>query len=245
MSNPANLRVMEPFVTENMTPVQMPLPQIAQLRWPNVGPPLGHRWQPPVGQRHFGRWANVGPTVACHCWATGGPTLGHRRGPAVGPPLAATGGPTSFWPVGQRWPKSGMLVGPTVACHCWATGGPTLGHRRGPAVGPPLAATGGPTSFWPVGQRWPKSGMLVGPPVGHRWANISATVGPMINSDKCSTVFKTLFTNSSQTQTKSSPNHNRCRCHCHCALVLASSLQIENRHSAFCTHHFVGQILYK
>ena len=64
----------------------------------------------------------------------------------------------------------------------WATGGS--------AVGPQLAATGGPTSFWPVGQRWPNSGMPVGPPVGHRWANISATVGPMINSDKCSTVLK-------------------------------------------------------
>ena len=132
--------------------------QIARPRCPNVGPPvappLGHRWQLPVGQRHFGQWANVGPTVAC--------------------------------------------------------------------------------------------GMPVWPPVGHRWANISATVGPMINSDKCSTVFKTLFTNSSQTQTKSSPNHNRCRCHCRCALVLASSITaIENRHSAFCTHHFVGHILYK
>ena len=38
--------------------------------WATVGSPtLGHRWQPPVGQRHFGEWANVGPTVACHCWA--------------------------------------------------------------------------------------------------------------------------------------------------------------------------------
>ena len=125
-------------------------------------------------------------------WATGGS--------AVGPPLAATGGPTSFWPVGQRWPNSGM---------------PLLGHRW-PNVVPPVAPPLGHRWQPPVGQhhfgQWANvgptvaCGIPVGSPVGHRWANISATGGPMINSDKCSTVFKTLFTNSSQTQTKSSPN---------------------------------------
>ena len=136
-------------------------------RWATGGSAVG----PPLGQRHFGQWANVGPTVAC-----GMPLLGHPGGPPLG----------HRWqpPVGQRHFGQWANVGPTVAC-----------------------------------------GMPVGPPVGHQWANISATVGPMINSDKCSTVFKTLFTNSSQTQTKSSPNHNRCQCHCRCALVLASSLQ--------------------
>ena len=96
-------------------------PQIARPRWPNVGPPvappLGHRWQPPVGQRHFGRWANVGPTVARHCWATSGPTLG--RWATVG---------------SHRWANVILASGPTlaqqwhVACqlgHRWATGGPT------------------------------------------------------------------------------------------------------------------------
>ena len=105
--------------------------QIARPRWPNVGPPvappLGHRWQPPVGQRHFGQWANVGPTVACHCWATGGPTLGHRW-------------PRRWATVGShRWANVILASGPTlaqqwhVACqlgHRWATGGPPVGQHQ-------------------------------------------------------------------------------------------------------------------
>ena len=91
---------------------------------------LGHRWL-----RH---WATVGS----HWWANvilaSGPTLAQQWHATVGPP------------VDQRW----------------ATGGST--------VGPPLAATGGPTSLWPVGQRWPNSGM---PLLGHRWANVNGTVG--------------------------------------------------------------------
>ena len=43
----------------------------SQIKHNPGGPMLGRRcrrWHPPVGQRHFGQWANVGPTVAC--WAT-------------------------------------------------------------------------------------------------------------------------------------------------------------------------------
>ena len=36
---------------------------------------------------------------------------------------------------------------------------------------------GGPTSFWPVGQRWPNSGM---PLLGHRWANVILASGPTL-----------------------------------------------------------------
>ena len=84
-------------------------------------------------------------TLVAQRWATGGS--------AVGPPLAATGGP-SFWPVGQRWPNSGM---------------PLLGHHWQPPVGQRHFgqwANVGPTVA---------CGMPVGPPVGqhqcHRWAN--------------------------------------------------------------------------
>ena len=74
--------------------------------------------------------------------------------------------PRRFFNAGHSCPDSTIPV-----AQRWAPGGST--------IGPPLAATGGgPTSFWPVGQRWPNSGMpLLGPPVGHRWANISGTVG--------------------------------------------------------------------
>ena len=93
----------------------------------------------------------------------------------------ATGGPTSFWPVGQRWPNSDM---PLLACHCSATGGPTLGNRwlhRWATVGShrwanvilasgPTLAQQCPTLVVPLA-----CGMPDGPPVGqhqcHRWAN--------------------------------------------------------------------------
>ena len=144
--------------------------------------------------------------------------------------------------LGHRWVRHWATVG----SHRWANvtlaSGPTLTQQWHATVGPPVAQYVGPPVAPPLGHRWQPPvgqlhfgqwanvgptvacGMPVGPPVtGHRWANISATIGPMNNSDKCSTVFETLFTSSSQTQTKSSPNHNRC--HCRCALVLASSLQ--------------------
>ena len=113
---------------------------------------------------HFRAFSHKLPdsmTPVAQRWATGGST--------VGPPLAATGGPTSFWPVGQRWPNSGM---------------PLLGHWW-PNVGPPVAPPLGHRWQPPVGQRhfgqWANvgptvaCGMPVGPPVGqhqcHRWAN--------------------------------------------------------------------------
>ena len=106
--------------------------------------------------------------------------IARPRWPNVGPPVAPPLGHRWQPPVCQRHFGRWANVGPTVACGMPV--GPPVGQRhfgQWANVGPTVAC-----------------GMPVGPPVGHRWANISATVGPMINSDKCSTVFKTLFTNS-------------------------------------------------
>ena len=89
--------------------------------------------------------------------------------------------PDSTTPVAQLW----AAVGPPLAANVILASEPTLAQQWHTTVGPPLA------------QQW-----HVACELGHRWANISATVGPMNNSDKCSTVFKTLFTNSSQNTNK-------------------------------------------
>ena len=119
---------------------------------------MGQRWQPPVAHWGFVQRASVGPPVASHRWAS------------VGPPL------------GQRWLATG---GPLLAHRWLATVGPTVGQRYTNdkcAVGPTVAATGGPLWVCPTSLCWPTGGYShrwasVGPPLGQRWL---ATGGPLL-----------------------------------------------------------------
>ena len=106
------------------------LQDVAIIHWPNGGTDVGPVTGGPTGMPHANGTINVGPTVACHCWANVGPlakmTLAHQWLPTVA----------------QRWPNRWSTGGPTVACHCWANVGPlAVGCRRWSNGG----ATGGPT----------------------------------------------------------------------------------------------------
>ena len=126
----------------------------------------------------------------------------------------ANGGPTVRVLMGQRWPPPvahcGFVqrasVGPPVASHRWASVGPPLGQRYTNdkcAVGPTVAATGGPLWVCPTSLCWPTGGYShrwasVGPPLGQRWlatggpllahrwlATVGPTVGQRYTNDKC------------------------------------------------------------
>ena len=190
-------------------------PPVASHRWASVGPPLGQRWL-----------ATGGPLLAHRWLATVGPTVGQRYTNdkcAVGPTVAATGGPLWVCPTSLCWPTGGYShrwasVGPPLGQRWLATGGPLLAHRWlatvGPtvgqrytndkcAVGPTVAATGGPLWVCPTSLCWPTGGYShrwasVGPPLGQRWlatggpllahrwlATVGPTVGQRYTNDKC------------------------------------------------------------
>ena len=73
-------------------------PQIAWMRWPNVGPArvatLGQRWQSALAQCNVARRGNVGPTVV------------NQRQPSANQPT-----------INQRWANASMLSGHIA--HAW------------------------------------------------------------------------------------------------------------------------------
>ena len=99
--------------------------------------------------------------IALLWWANGGPTVRVLMGQRWQPPVAHCGrvqrasvGP----PLGQRWLATG---GPLLAHRWLATVGPTVGQRytnNKCAVGPTVAATGGPLWACPTSLCWPTGG---------------------------------------------------------------------------------------
>ena len=71
-------------------------------RWPNVGPPaivsVAQRWHAPLGQRHFGHWANVGTMVDANVSSM----VGQLQWWQSVEPLVAVVGQQQWW--FQCWP---------------------------------------------------------------------------------------------------------------------------------------------